>query len=140
MQLEAILRPVRKRAAIVFETVISRIPEGSDSVKIDNAPGSFMSLHVSRVARNEHGVIYSFAHHYEQNGDLVGDPIVDMLRTPDGTWYPLSFENCFGHRQYVEFRDDGTVGVDRRQQRDLASFCSMWARNIAEQQKLRVGR
>lgn len=140
MQLEAFLRPVSRRAAAIFESIILKFPEGSDSVKLDHAPGTFMALHASRVARNQHGVIFSFAHHYEQNGDLVGDPIVDVLRSPDGTWYPLSFENVFGHRPYVQFRDDGTVGVDRRQQRDLASFCNMWARNIAEQQGLKVGR
>lgn len=106
-------------------------------MKLDEAPGTFMALHVSRVLRSEHGVTFSFAH---LSGDLVGDPIVDLLRTPEGTWYPLSFESCFGHRQYVEFREDGTVGVNRRQQRDLAAFCSMWARNIAEQQGLKVRR
>lgn len=140
MQLDAILRPLSKRASAVFEAVVARIPEGSDSVKVDEAPGTFMALHASRVARNEHGVIFSFAHFYEQNGDLVGDPVIDMLRTPDGAWYPLSFENVFGHRQYVDFREDGAVGVDRRQQRDLASFCATWARNIAEQQGLKVRR
>lgn len=138
--LDAVLRSVSRRAAAIFEAVINRIPDGSDSVKIDEAPGTFMALRASRVLKNEHGVVYSFAHFQTQHGDLVGDPIVDLLRTPDGTWYPLSFENCCGHRQYVEFRGDGTVRVDRRQQRDLASFCSMWARNIAEQQGIKVGR
>lgn len=138
--LDAVLRPVSRRAAAVFEAIISKIPDGSDSVKIDEAPGTFMALYVARVLKNEHGVIYSFAHRYESHGDLVGDPIVDLLRTTDGNWYPLSFENVFGHRQYVEFRDDGTVGVDRRQQRDLASFCGTWTRNIAEQQGLKGGR
>lgn len=139
MELDA-LTPLNRRAAAIFEAVATRIPEGSDSVKIDEAAGTFMPLHASRVAKNEHGVIFSFAHCYEQNGDLVADPIVDMLRTPDGIWFPLSYENCFGHRRHVEFREDGTVGVDRRQQRDLASFCSMWARNIAEQQGIKLGR
>lgn len=140
MQLDALLRPVSRRAAVVFEAVVSKIPDGSDSVKIDEAPGTFMALHASRVARNQHGVIYSFAHFVIQNDDLLGDPIVDLVRTPDGKWFPLSFENVFGHRRYVTFEDDGTVGVDRKQQRDLASFCNMWARNIAEQQGLKVGR
>lgn len=138
MQLDAILRPLSKRAAFVFEQIVSRIPADTDSVKIDNAPGSFMALHASRVLMNELGTIYSFAHFYDQHGDLVPDPLVDLLRSPDGIWYPLSFESVFGHRQYVVFEDDGTVGVDRKQQRDLASFCSMWARNIAEQQRLKV--
>lgn len=140
MQLDALLRPVSRRAAAVFEAIISKIPDGSDSVKLDEAPGTFMALHASRVARNQHGVVYSFAQFVIQNDDLLGDPIVDLLRTPDGIWFPLSFENCFGHRPYVEFGDDGTVAVDRRQQRDLASFCNMWARNIAEQQRLTVRR
>lgn len=140
MQLEAILRPLSKRAAAVFEAVATTIPDGSDSVKLDEAPGTFMPLHASRVARNEHGVIFSFAHFYTQHGDRIGDPIVDLLRTPEGAWYPLSFENVFGQRQYVDFRDDATIGIDRRQQRDLASFCSMWARNIAEQQDLKAAR
>lgn len=140
MQLEAILRPVSRRVAAIFEAIVSKIPDGSESAKIDNAPGTFMALYVARVARNEHGVIYSFAHRYESHGDPVGDPIVDILRTPDGVWYPLSFETVFGHRQYVDLREDGAVGVDRRQQRDLASFCNMWARNIAEQQGLKGGR
>lgn len=140
MQLDALLRPVSRRAAAVFESIISKIPEGSDSLKLDKAPGTFMALHVSRVLRNEHGVIYSFAHGYQEHGDLVPDPLIDLLRTPDGIWFPLSFENCFGHRCYVRFREDGTIGVDRRQQRDLASFCSIWAKNIAEQQRLTVRR
>jgi hypothetical protein len=140
MDIGSILRPVSRSAAAVFEAVVARIPEGSDSVKLDHAPGTFMALHVARVLKNEHGVIFSFAHFCQEHGDLVPDPLVDMLRTSDGTWYPLSFESAVGHRQYVDFRDDGTVGVDRRRQRDLASFCSMWARNIAEQQGLKVRR
>lgn len=65
---------------------------------------------------------------------MVPDPLVDFLRTEDGAWYPLCFEHFYGRREYVVFKDEGTVGVDRRQQCDLASFCNTWMRNVEEQQ------
>lgn len=134
MDISSLLYPVSRRAASVLDAIVARIPDGEDSVVVDEARGAFMALHASRAGRNEHGAVYSLAHYYEQNGDLVPDPLVDFLRTDDGAWFPLCFEMIHGRREYVAFKDDGAVLVDRKQQRDLASFCSMWMRNIEEQQ------
>ena len=44
--------------------------------KIDNSPG-FMAVHIENVGSCELGPMFSIAHYYEQNSDLMKDP--DMV-------------------------------------------------------------
>ena len=56
------------------------------------------------------GPLFSVAHYFEQNGDLVPDPDVVFVRAADG-WAPVSFQNLLAYRIAVR-RIHVTYGHD----------------------------
>lgn len=127
------LKVVCKNAAAVLDTLTEGLDVGA-SRKVDRGLG-FMPVHVECLHRSGLGPLFSVAHYYEQNGDLVPDPDVVFVRAADG-WSPISFQNSLAYRVAVHFHEDGTIEVDEKEQSDLASFCNHWMRNIQEQQGL----
>jgi len=72
----------------------------------------------------------SVAHYFEQNGDLVADPDVE-LHYP--TWVPIGITQAFfGYRSKFIEREDGTH-IDLSFHREVSSFLTLWARNIKAQ-------
>ena len=138
------------------------IPEGETSVKLDAGNqaggGAIMALHCEKIGERRNGSFYSFAHYYEQNGDLMRDPDVVMLRTSttiriiDGvndqspvertviSFIPTSYrQDSLGiDREYIIFEDSESnrYRIAARMQADLVGFCNGWARNIREQQDI----
>ena len=84
-----------------------------------------------RLVIERHGELISVAHYFEQNGDLVPDPDVE-LHYP--TWFPTAITQAFGVRR-TKFitRMNDMVLMDTRFDREVSSFLSMWARNIHAQ-------
>ena len=84
-----------------------------------------------RLVIERHGELISVAHYFEQNGDLVPDPEVE-LHYP--TWAPTAITQAFGiRREKFITRMNDVVLVDTRFDREVSSFLSMWARNIQAQ-------
>ncbi len=83
-----------------------------------------------RLVIERHGELISVAHYYEQNGDLVPDPDVE-LHYP--SWIPTAITQALGYRRekFIE-RDDKTF-VDTRFHKEVSSFLTMWAGNIKAQ-------
>lgn len=152
------MKAINKTAAGIFQAAIDRIPAGRDadgqtSVCLDAGDqahgGAIMALHVECIGANKYGKLYSFAHYYEQNGDLMRDPDVVMLKN-NGTWapnggifFPLSYrQDGLGmYREYVVFNEDGNGWkIAQRAQADLCSFCNGWALNLKEQQGLKAAK
>ena len=136
------MKSVSQKAASIFRAAITRIPEGQTSVKIDKGDqehgGLVMALHVQLIGENKYGKIYSFAHYYEQNGDLMRDPDITMLEAATGQGlFPLSYrQDGLGmDREYVVFTETGWK-IFKKMQADLVSFCNGWAKNLHEQQDL----
>jgi hypothetical protein len=128
-----------RTAEKVFQAALNRIPSGATSCKIGDADGGFMPLCVEKIGANKFGDIYSFAHYYEQNGDLMRDPDVTMLRTTKaGTFFPLSYrQDGLGiNDECVIFEEDGSMKYSKKRQASLVSFCGTWARNLKQQQNL----
>ena len=76
--------------------------------------------------------IFSLAHYYEQNGDLVCDPDVTFLGAKQ--IHPLTFEQGgLVYQVAVHFRDDA-IHLNERLQDQITTFCNQWLRNIADQQ------
>lgn len=133
------MKAINQKAKEFFQAAINRIPEGETACKLDeNRPGSaIMALHIEQIGENKYGKLYSFAHYYEQNGDLMRDPDIVMLKAADGEFYPISYrQDGLGmDREYVIFNEDGRGWkINRRLQADLAVFCGQWAKNIMDQQ------
>lgn len=93
-------------------------------VKFLNEP--YMPLSISR-----HGDMITVTHYYEQNGDLMSDPDVE-LHYP--SWYPTSITQPppFGYRSKF-FTKDGKTYVDSNFHKHVSSFLVMWAKNLRAQ-------
>ena len=83
-----------------------------------------------RLVIERHGELISVAPYFEQNGDLVPDPDVE-LHYP--TWTPTAITQAIGYRREKFIERDGRTLVDTRFDREVSSFLSMWARNIHAQ-------
>lgn len=127
------LKVLSRGAAVVLDEIAVGLDVG-DSRKIDRSTG-FMPVHVECLRRSGLGLVYSVAHYYEQNGDLVPDPDVVFVHAAGG-WTPISFQNSLAYRIAIHFHDDGTIDVDEKEQADLVHFCNTWMKNIREQQGL----
>ena len=86
--------------------------------------------HFDRLVIERHHDLISVAHYFEQNGDLVADPDVE-LHYP--TWTPTAItQTHFGYRsKFIE--RDGQTYVDRTFHTEVSAFLSMWGRNIKSQ-------
>lgn len=83
-----------------------------------------------RLVIERHGDLISVAHYYEQNGDLVPDPDVE-LHYP--TWVPTAITQAFGGYRQKFLERDGQTYVDTRFHKEVSAFLVLWARNIRAQ-------
>ena len=83
-----------------------------------------------RLVIERHGELISVAHYFEQNGDLISDPEVE-LHYP--TWTPTAITQSIGYRREKFIEREGQTFVDTKFHREVSSFLSMWARNIQAQ-------
>jgi hypothetical protein len=127
-----LLKPVSKTSQRILETLVDGLDVG-DSKKVENS-GAFMAVHVQALQRTGAGILFSVAHYFESNGDLVPDPDIVFVRRADGSFCPTSFQNSLVFNQPVRWLGDGTIEVDAREQASIASVANTLLKNIAEQQ------
>jgi hypothetical protein len=108
------------------ETVLTTYMTTEVHLHLDMPP--FQPLVIERIG-NRH---ISVVHYFEQNGDLVPDPDIVFYIDEDG-WYPVEFQNQLKYQRLAKFDDNGNLVVENKQQRDVASFCATWAKNIIYQ-------
>lgn len=139
-----------KTATKTFEKITSMMNEGY--LKLDNSPGSFMPLSVELVDDDYrtsigNGKLISLAHYYEQNGDLMQDPEIVFFVLDKRTdqqkdiellkVYPATYVMAgLGIYDEMLINKDGKTMVKAKNQRECASFCNMWFKNIIDQQNL----
>lgn len=88
------------------------------------APG-FMDLHLESLSDTS----ISLTHYFEQNGDLVPDPDMEIRLDPVAkTALAVHFQD---QRSYLEVYPDGVE--DHRQFRSQNSFLTFWLTNIKDQ-------
>lgn len=86
---------------------------------------NYMPLVIER-----HGAMISVAHYFEQEGDLIQDPEVE-LHYP--TWTPTAITQAFlGYRPKF-FERDGQTYVDTKFHTEVSKFLFLWERNIRVQ-------
>ncbi|MEM6296926.1 MAG: hypothetical protein AAGA54_37020, partial [Myxococcota bacterium] len=114
-------------------------PTSSDapsSRTVDNSEGGLMALHVERIGPR----IYSLAHYFKQNGDMMRDPDVVLFQDTQGRWFPVTFQQDGGIPVYtvaLELNGERITGVYRRRYRSLRDFVRLWLRNLRVQQGIR---
>ena len=131
------MKCISKAAAAVMDTLTQGLNLG-DHRKIDNCEGAFMPVCVQHMAQTELGPLFSIAHYYEQNGDLMRDPEMIFLKR-NGKYYPVSFHQDGGLGFYQEAIEIQGCRVLRYYPPILdkqASFAAMWMKNIREQQQI----
>ena len=130
------MKIINQRDTRFMEKLRDQVEDGY--LKINNSD-TFMPLVVERVSVTHIGELWSFAHYGEQNGDLMRDPDVELLRFPSGKWTPSNIRNDYLHsnRPGLEFNAEGDItGFYPRAQKDIAAFLGPWFRNVRLQQEL----
>ena len=132
------MKAINQRAKKVMDTLTEYMGEGNGHKKIDNTKGTFMTVHVEYITRCSRGPIYSIAHYYEQNGDLMRDPDMEFIKGADGEYYPISFwqDAPLKRDEVVAWKGGTIVGYNERGQAELVTFANKWMKNIKEQQGL----
>lgn len=129
-------RYLNRRATTVFFKVLEHLKE-TDHVRIDNSENTFMPLVAERLHAGNvmylQGSVYSFAHYYEQNGDLIADPdmtffVCDQTRKV----YPLTYQDSRQYDEGIYMR--GEKWFCARVQHHLTTFANHWMNNIYYQQ------
>lgn len=127
------MKTLNKTASKILDTLTQGLDKPGDHRKLDTAPDAFMSVSVECIWHN----LYSVAHYYLQNGDLVPDPDIVFWRRPvDGGWIAVSLKNCFGISEGVRFTDGQPTHIRKSNQREIALFANKWMVNIKRQQDL----
>jgi hypothetical protein len=115
------MRPINLKAQKIMDRLTAGITEENSHTRTDNnEPNSaFMAVVVEWVGDCKRGDVYSIAHYYKQNGDLMADPKMDGLGI---------------YREGVVWEDGEPRYLNAREQRDEAIFAGTWMENIKHQQ------
>ena len=133
------MKAINAKAQTILNTLTCDLGPENTHRKIDNGGTAFMAVSVDFLFECEAGKVFAFAHNFEQNGDLIPDPDVEILVSAvDGRAYPTAIQYATGTYNRVVFLEDGKI--DRfapRGQRDLATFVGTWFENIRRQQGIK---
>jgi hypothetical protein len=132
------MKSINDKATAIMNQLTESLNEEDRSRKIDNTPG-YMATCVELIQQTNSGPLFSVAHYFEQNGDLMRDPDMVFIRCQDNKYYPVSFQqDSLGIYQEVVLFDIFTTPQvnDEECQRQLAEFANGWMLNIQQQQNL----
>ena len=130
---------INGQAKLVMDKLTLGLDAPGDNRVINNARGSFLAVHVEHIGECPHGPLFSVAHYYEQNGDLMKDPDMVFACDQDQEYYPVEFpqDNLGLYQCAAQWKEGGKIkGVNLKLQQDLAKFAATWTRNIREQHGL----
>ena len=131
------MHSINDKATAIMNQLTEGLKEEDTSRKIDNTPG-YMAACVELIQQTNSGPLFSVAHYFEQNGDLMRDPDMVFVRCQDNKYYPVSFQqDSLGiYQEVVSFDRSTTPQVqDQEGQRQLVEFANDWMLNIHQQQK-----
>ena len=133
------MKAINQQAKKVMDLLVEGMDnETNDHKKIDNTKGTFMVVHIEYVSSCNLGPIFSIAHYYTQNGDLMRDPDMEFIKGGDGEYYPVSFwQDAPPVRdEPLTWKNGEMVSYNEKRQAALVTFANIWMRNIKEQQGL----
>ena len=91
--------------------------------------GGFMDLHFQRIAE----MVFSLAHYFEQNGDLVPDPDMEFRVFPETRMVEaLTLQNQFTFSRVYPDPERPTAYYPNVK-KELNSFLEFWLQNIVAQ-------
>lgn len=133
------MQHLSKYAKKVMDILTDGITDYDQARKIQNNPSkSIMAVCVEMIGKTKQGPIFSIAHYYQQEGDLMRDPDMTFLKGKDGEYYPLTYrQDGLGIDQNaIDWSDGDIKGFKSKMQADMTSFANGWMQNIKDQQRL----
>ena len=123
-------------ASTIFETIYHKLSclipdletlEGGVARK--SKVSSYMDLNLDVLDRDHNTLHIALAHYYEQNGDLVPDPDMEIrVHLGSKQAEALTFQTVMGFT-YVY----GETTINNRAKRDLNDFLNAWLGNLLAQ-------
>lgn len=121
---------INKRIYSKLEKILGNLEELPEYMKLE-AHG-FMDLHVDKIyeEKEESLLRIALSHYFEQNGDMIPDPDMEMFIFPDIRMVePIAYQDSFTYREV--FPEAG--GIDFKARKDLLIFLNQWLSNILDQ-------
>ena len=135
------MKSINKTSAAIFQKLIALMGE-EGHLKLDNAKGAYMYLAFEKLYPTDFvgrsATVYSMAHYYVLEGDLVPDPDMTFIALNEQPQqvYPMTFQNALTYTEAL-YQDDNKVWkIKTTSQADLASFANTWLKNIKFQQDI----
>jgi len=117
----------------IIQAVHDLADSENDSYARFQAEG-YMDLIVEVIGKKNDKVLVSMAHYYQQNGDSVPDPEMEIL--VDFKYrmaHAISFSNAFGMVRSEFQEGDGGVLIDPRAKKENDAFLGKWLSNLKQQ-------
>lgn len=124
----------------IYQRLLKLIPGLPDHIKAGRTTGKshlsdgMMDLHFDYLGKDHNGnYLIALSHYYEQNGDLIPDPDMQIRVLPDlKAAEALTFQDAFRFREiYAE--EDGKQLVDLNAKKSLNQFLKFWLGNLLQQ-------
>lgn len=129
------MKAIGPMAKKVMDVLTAKCKYITDHDKFHTEP--YMDVMVENIGDCNLGDMFSIAHYFEQNGDLMRDPEMCLIKGADGEYYPYYYRlDGLGIEEDVLHWHDGCItGYDIGRQKGQANFCESWMRNIKDQQE-----
>ena len=127
---------IYKKLMQVIPDLIKHIQEGKYHGKsVKDPKGGLMDLNYDYVGKDKNGnYMIAISHYFEQNGDLVADPDMQIRILPDlEAAEAMTFQDQFGYQVVYPDKGDGKEYVDLGRKKDLNKFLNQWLTNIIQQ-------
>lgn len=129
---------LNEKATKIMDCLTEGLTEDSSHKKIGEPNSAFMQVSIEFLCNLEVGELYTVAHYYEQNGDLMSDPRMEFIKN-NGKYFPSYFrqDGFPGADEESIYPDEtGKMKVLPSTQNKHTVFANQWMLNIKNQQKL----
>jgi len=118
---------IYQQSYIKLEKILGKDWFKLNHVVLKNEP--YMQLYFARLDKNR----FALAHYFEQNGDLVPDPDIEILVHPETKSVEvLSYQDGYSYQRVYPDPSSFKL-VDFRAKKSLNKFLSFWLDNIIVQ-------
>lgn len=127
---------IYKKLMQIIPDLIKHIEAGKYSGKSVKDPKSgLMDLNFDYLGKDKKGnYLIALSHLFEQNGDLVPDPDMQIRILPEMEMAEaMTFQDQYGYQEVYPDQGDGKEYVDLRRKKELNQFLSQWLTNIIKQ-------
>jgi uncharacterized protein YqiB (DUF1249 family) len=136
---KALMQPyssIYKKLMQVIPDLLKHIQDGKHHGKSEKDPkGGLMNLNYDYIGQDKKGnYIIALSHYFEQNGDMVADPDMQIRILPElEAAEAMTFQDQFKYQEVYPDKGDGKEYVYPKLKKDLNQFLNQWLTNILHQ-------